>query len=330
MVWGADSSDLLLEANHYFEMKDHDQGGHFLMKAFQQLESDLKKLSPQGIIELLLGMVHRDPGMMTALCKYLAAYSTTNFERSHPLRQIFSCLYEVQQKHGPGTLSELLWGSTPTIAEELEAIYGRKHPYVARTWVDLAMFYNHVNQERVEKLVGELRLLQRQMEQGLGLESVDVLVLRYTVVQLMFAAHPQSDATKQATIDLWHHMRGMNLVFPVRSQQPNVFCYHSPVKVDPWTKRCRRRYDSGAQFFEEHVGVRVIMYFEEDFHTTEHAPDHMLQQQHQHQRQHQHQHNQQYQHRQQSQQQRPQQLQAQDSWAAAMEQHMSSSKYSFI
>jgi hypothetical protein len=326
MVWGAGSSDLLLEANHYFEMKDHDQGGHFLMKAFQQLESDLKKLSPQGIKELLLGMVHRDPGMMTALCKYLAAYSTTNFERSHPLRQIFSCLYEVQQKHGPGTLSELLWGSIPTIAEELEAIYGRKHPYVARTWVDLAMFYNHVNQERLEKLVGELRLLQRQMEQRLGPESVDVLVLRYTIVQLMFAAHPQSDATKQATIDLWHHMRGMGLLFPIRSQQPNMFCYHSPVKVDPWTKRCRRRYDSGVQFLEEHVGVRVVVYFEEDFHTTEHAQEHIPHQQHQ--RQHQQSH--QYQHRQSQQQQRPQQLQAQDSWAAAMEQHMSSSKYSFI
>jgi hypothetical protein len=188
------------------------------------------------------------------------------------------------------------------------------------------MFYNHVNQERLEKLVGELRLLQRQMEQRLGPESVDVLVLRYTIVQLMFAAHPQSDATKQATIDLWHHMRGMGLLFPIRSQQPNMFCYHSPVKVDPWTKRCRRRYDSGVQFLEEHVGVRVVVYFEEDFHTTEHAQEHIPHQQHQ--RQHQQSH--QYQHRQSQQQQRPQQLQAQDSWAAAMEQHMSSSKYSFI
>ncbi|KAM0302722.1 hypothetical protein ACHAPM_004724 [Fusarium culmorum] len=329
MVWGAGSSDLLLEANYYFEMKDHDQGGDFLMKAFSQLESDLKKLSPQGIIELLLGMVHRDPGMMTALSKYLSAYSMTNFERSHPLRQIFACLYEVQQKHGPQTLSELLWGSITTIAEELEAIYGRKHPYVARTWVDLATFYNHVSQERLEKLVGELRLLQRQMEQQLGPESADVLVLRYTIIQLMFAARPQSDATKQATIDFWHHMRGMGLLFPVRSQQPNVFCYHSPVKVDPWTKRCRRRYESGVAFLEEHVGVRVIVYFEEDFHTTEHAPEHMpsMNQQRQYQ-QHQHQHRQSQQ--QQQQQQRPQQLQAQDSWAAAMEQHMSSTKYSFL
>ncbi|ESU07203.1 hypothetical protein FGSG_01843 [Fusarium graminearum PH-1] len=307
-------------------MKDHDQGGDFLMKAFSQLESDLKKLSPQGIIELLLGMVHRDPGMMTALSKYLSAYSMTNFERSHPLRQIFACLYEVQQKHGPQTLSELLWGSITTIAEELEAIYGRKHPYVARTWVDLATFYNHVSQERLEKLVGELRLLQRQMEQQLGPESADVLVLRYTIIQLMFAARPQSDATKQATIDFWHHMRGMGLLFPVRSQQPNVFCYHSPVKVDPWTKRCRRRYESGVAFLEEHVGVRIIVYFEEDFHTTEHAPEHMpsMNQQRQYQ-QHQHQHRQS-----QQQQQRPQQLQAQDSWAAAMEQHMSSTKYSFL
>ncbi|KAM0558213.1 hypothetical protein ACHAPJ_004897 [Fusarium lateritium] len=333
MVWGADSSDLLLEANHYFEMKDHDQGGHFLMKAFQQLESDLKKLSPQGIIELLLGMVNRDPGMMTALCKYLAAYSTTNFERSHPLRQIFSTLYEVQQKHGPATLSDLLWGSISTIAEELEAIYGRKHPYVARTWVDLAMFYNHASQERLEKLVAELRLLQRQMEQRLGPDSADVLVLRFTIIQLMFAAHPQVDATKQATIDFWHHLRGMGLIFPVRSQQPNVFCYHSPVKVDPWTKRCRRRYDSGVQFLEEHVGVRVIPYFEEDFHTTEHAPEHIPQQQQQHLRQHQQSHHfqqRQSQSQQQQQQQRPQQLQAQDSWAAAMEQQMGGPKYSFL
>ncbi|KAJ3536208.1 hypothetical protein NM208_g6824 [Fusarium decemcellulare] len=313
MVWGAGSSDLLLEANHYFEMRDADQGGHFLMKAFKQLELDLKKLSPQGIKELLLGMVHRDPGMMTALCKYLAAYSTTNFERSHPLRQIFSCLYEVQQKHGPGTLSDLLWSSIPTIAEELEAIYGRKHPYVARTWADLATFYNHANPERLEKLVAELRLLQRQMEHRLGTDSVDVFVLRYTIVQLMHSAHPQSDATKQATIDLWHHARGMGLVFPVRGQQPNVFCYHSPVKVDPWTKRCRRRYDSGVQLLEEHVGVRVMPYFEEDFHTTEHAPEHVPQQQ-----QQQHQHQQHHQQQQQQQQQRAPQLQAQDSWAAAM------------
>ncbi|KAH7246872.1 hypothetical protein NW759_009288 [Fusarium solani] len=327
MVWGAGSSDLLLEANHNFEMRDTDQGGHFLMKAFKQLEVDLKKLSPQGIQELLLGMVRRDPGMMTALCKYLAAYSTTNFERSHPLRQIFACLYEVQQKHGPGTLSDLLWASIPTIAEELEAIYGRKHPYVARTWTDLATFYNHANPERLEKLVAELRLLQRQMEHRQGANSVEVFVLRYTIVQLMVAAHPQSDATKQTTIDLWHHARGMGLIFPVRGQQPNVFCYHSPVKVDPWTKRCRRRYDSGVRLLEEHVGVRVIPYFEEDFHTTEHAPEHMPQQPQQQQQQQQPQH---HHHQQQQQQQRAPQLQAQDSWAAAMEQQMGGNKWSFI
>lgn len=294
VVWGAGSSELLLEANHYFEMRDADQGGHYLMMAFKQLEVDLKKLSPQGIKELLLGMVHRDPGMMTALCKYLAAYSTTNFERSHPLRQIFTCLYEVQQKHGPGTLSDLLWGSIPTIAEELEAIYGRRHPYVARTWIDLATFYNHVNPERLEKLVNELRLLQRQMENRLGTDSVDVLVLRHAIVQMMHSASPNSDSTKQAAIDLWNHIRNMGLVFPVRDSRPNVYCYHSPVKVDPWTKRCRRRYDQGVQFMEEHAGVRILPYFEEDFHTTEHA------------------------------------LEPQDSWAAAMEQQMGGSKWSFI
>lgn len=294
MVWGAGSSDLLLEANHYFEMKDADQGGHCLMRAFKQLEGDLLKLSPQGIKELLLGMVHRDPGMTTALCKYLAAYSTTNFDRSHPLRQIFACLYEVQQKHGSVTVSDLLWASIPMVAEELESIYGRRHPYVARTWIDLALFYNHVTPERLDKMAGELRLLQRQMEHRDGTDGVDVLVLRYAIVQLMYAANPQAENTKRATVDLWNHVRRLGLVFPIRDARPNVYCYHSPVKVDPWTKRCRPRYDSGVSFLEEHVGVVIRPYFEEDFHTTEHAPE------------------------------------PQDSWAAAMQQQMAPTKWAFI
>lgn len=272
MVWGAGSSELLMEANFYFEARDADQGGRFLMRAFKQLEADLKTLSPLGIKELLLGMVQRDPGMMTALCKYLAAYSATNLERPHPLRQIFTCLYEVQQKHGPGTLSDLLWGSIPTIAEELEAIYSRRHPYVARTWIDLALFYIHVHPERLEKLAGELRVQQRQLEQRCGPGSVDVLTLRYAILQLLLAASPRADATRQAALDFWNHVRGLGVVFAVCDVRPNVFCYHSPVKVDPWTKRCRRRYDSGVTILEEHVGVKVHPYFE-DFHTAVHAPD---------------------------------------------------------
>jgi hypothetical protein len=271
MVWGAGSSDLLLEANFYFEAQDADQGGQCLMRAFKQLEMDLKKLSPQGIKELLLGMVHRDPGMMTALCKYLAAYSTTNFERSHPLRQIFTCLYEVQQKHGSTTLSDLLWASIPTIAEELEAIYGRRHPYVARTWIDLALFYNHVNPDRLEKLVIELRVLQRQLEQRHGNGAVEVLTLRYAIIQLLYSANPHSGTTKEAVVDFYHTLKNLGLIYPVRDSRPNVVCYHSPVKVDPWTKRCRRRYDSGVAMMEEHMGVRMHVYFEEDPHTVEHA-----------------------------------------------------------
>lgn len=273
MAWGAGSSDLLLEANFFFEARDADQGGHYLMRAFKQLELDLKQLSPQGIMELILGMINRDPGLMTALCKYLAAYSTTNFERSHPLRQIFSCLYEVQQKHGASTLSELLWSSISIIAEELEAIYGRRHPYVARTWVDLALFYNHTNPERLEKLVLELRALQRQLEQRHGPTSAEVVTLRYAIMQLLYSAAPRSEATKQAAMDMWNLGRSMGVVFPVRDSRPNAYCYHSLVKVDPWTKRCRRRYDSGAAIMEEHVGVKVHTYFEEDFHTTEHVSE---------------------------------------------------------
>ncbi|TDZ38284.1 hypothetical protein CTRI78_v010893 [Colletotrichum trifolii] len=273
MLWGAGSSDMFAEANNKFEMGEHDAGGHLLMRAFKRLEMDLKQLSPQGIKELLLGMVHRDAGMMTALCKYLAAYSTTNFERSHPLRQTFSALYEVQQKHGPITLSELVWGCIPTIAEELEAIYGRRHPYVARTWIDLAIFYNHANPDRLEKLLHELQPLRRQIAGRFGEGSADDLALRYAVVQLMQAAWPNADGTKHEALNLWSAMKEAGVVFPVRGAEHTTFCYHSPFKVDPWERRCRDRYNIGVQFFQEHCGIKVLPYFEEDMHYTEHAPD---------------------------------------------------------
>ncbi|GKT66821.1 hypothetical protein ColTof4_04311 [Colletotrichum tofieldiae] len=273
MLWGAGSSDMFADANKKFEMGEHDAGGHLLMRAFKRLEMDLKQLSPQGIKELLLGMVHRDAGMMTALCKYLAAYSTTNFERSHPLRQTFSTLYEVQQKHGPITLSELVWGCIPTIAEELEAIYGRRHPYVARTWIDLAIFYNHANPERLEKLLSELQPLRRQIAGRYGQGSADDLALRYAVVQLMQAAWPNGDNTRAEALDLWTAMKDSGLIFPVRGAEHNTFCYHSPLKVDPWDRRCRDRYEVGTQFFQQHCGIKVLPYFEEDMHYIEHAPD---------------------------------------------------------
>ncbi|KAK1573930.1 uncharacterized protein LY79DRAFT_583325 [Colletotrichum navitas] len=273
MLWGAGSSDMFADANKKFEMGEHDAGGHLLMRAFKRLEMDLKQLSPQGIKELLLGMVHRDAGMMTALCKYLAAYSSTNFERSHPLRQTFSTLYEVQQKHGPITLSELVWCCIPIIAEELEAIYGRRHPYVARTWIDLALFYNHANPERLEKLLSELQPLRRQIAGRHGQGSADDLSLRYAAVQLMQAIWPNSDNTRASALDLWAAMKGAGLVFPVRGAEHSTFCYHSPLKVDPWDRRCRDRYDVGIHFFQQHCGIKVLPYFEEDMHYTEHAPD---------------------------------------------------------
>ncbi|KAK1978880.1 hypothetical protein LZ30DRAFT_199071 [Colletotrichum cereale] len=273
MLWGAGSSDMFADANKKFEMGEHDAGGHLLMRAFKRLEMDLKQLSPQGIKELLLGMVHRDAGMMTALCKYLAAYSSTNFERSHPLRQTFSTLYEVQQKHGPNTLSELVWCCIPIIAEELEAIYGRRHPYVARTWIDLAIFYNHANPERLEKLLSELQALRRQIAGRHGQGSADDLALRYAVAQLMQAIWPNGDNTRASALDLWTAMKSAGLVFPVRGAEHSTFCYHSPLKVDPWDRRCRDRYDVGTQFFQQHCGIKVLPYFEEDMHYTEHAPD---------------------------------------------------------
>lgn len=271
MVWGARSSELLVEANFFFEAQDVDQGGISLMGAFNQLEHDLKTLSPQGILEVLLGMVNRDPGMMTALCKYLAAYATTNLDRSHSLRQIFTCLYEVQQKHGSATVSELLWGSVTTVAEELEAIYGRLHPYVARTWVDLAVFYDHVNTERCEKLATDLRPVQKQLEQKLGPHDAEVIALRYAIVQLLYMADSKSSATKQAVNDLWLTLKKMKVVHAVKDSRPGVYCVHCPVKVDPWSKRCRRRYDSIVAIMEDILSVKIQPYFDEDFHTTEHA-----------------------------------------------------------
>jgi hypothetical protein len=273
MIWGACSSDLLVEANFYFEAMDADQGGHCMMEAFQVLEGDLPKLSPQGINEVLLGMVQRDPGMMTAFCKYLSAYSSTHCERSHPFRQIFGCLYEVQQKHGATTLSDLLWASMPAITEELEAIYSRRHPYLVRAWLDLAMFYGHVNSERLSKLAVELRPALRNLEQRFGTTSSEATALRYTIAQLFFAADPQSEAAKHSTLELWDILKSGGFMSQIRDNRPNSYCFHCPVKVDPWSKRCRRRYDSLLAMFEQHAGVKVMPYFEEDFHMTEHAQD---------------------------------------------------------
>lgn len=273
MVWGACSSDLLLESNFFFEAGDNDQGGHFMMEAFQVLEGDLPKLSPQGINEVLLGMVHRDPGMSTAFCKYLSAYSSTHCDRAHPFRQIFGCLYEVQQKHGSLTLSELLWNSMPAITEELEAIYSRRHPYLVRAWLDLAVFYGHVNVERLSKLAAELRPALRTLEQRFGTTSSEAIALRYTIAQLLFAADAQSEQCKQSTLELWNILKTGGFMSPIRDSRPDIYCFHCPVKVDPWSKRCRRRYDTLVGMFEQHAGVKVMPYFEEDFHTTEHASE---------------------------------------------------------
>jgi hypothetical protein len=117
---------------------------------------------------------------------------------------------------------------------------------------------------------------------------------------MLYAANSESDASKQSANDLWKEMKKMNLAFRVRDARPNTFCYHCPVKVDPWTKRCRRQYDSVVELLEKHVGVKVLPYFEEDPH---HLHDH--------------------------------EMESQDSWASAMSQSMSqpmggASKWGFI
>ncbi|OAQ98914.1 hypothetical protein LLEC1_03181 [Akanthomyces lecanii] len=249
-TWGAWSSEILLEANFFFEALDTDTGGQSLMRAFKQLEQDLKTLSPLGIFELLTGMANRDLGLVASLCKYLAAHSTTNLDRSHPMRIIFKCLYDVQQKHGAAILSELLWSCSPLIAHELEAVYGRQHPYV--------------------KIALELRAVQRQLEQKNGETDAEVLVVRYALLQLMYATEPTSDNTKHATTELWVTLKGMKVLCRIRDSKSNAYCYHSPVRLSPWTKRCRRRYDAAVAIFEDHLGVKLHPYFEEDLHTSLH------------------------------------------------------------
>ncbi|OAA55455.1 hypothetical protein ISF_07966 [Cordyceps fumosorosea ARSEF 2679] len=269
-TWGAWSSEILLEANFFFEALDTDTGGQCLMRAFKQLEEDLKTLSPLGIFELLTGMANRDLGLVSSLCKYLAAHSTTNLDRNHPLRLIFNCLYEVQQNHGAAVLSELLWGCSPLFANELEAIYGRRHPYVVRAWLDLAYFNNHINFDRLQKIAVELRAVQKQLEQKNGETEPEVLIVRYALLQLMYATEPKSDNTKHATTELWATLKSMKVLCRIRDTKSNAYCYHSPVRLSPWTKRCRRRYDAAMAIFEDHLGVKLHPYFEEDLHTSLH------------------------------------------------------------
>merc|ERR1712000_267424 len=139
----------------------------------------------------------------------------------------------------------MLWGSIALIAEELEAIYGRRHPYVARTWIDLAVFYDQKDPEKLEKLALELKALHRQMEQERSAEFSDLLALRYAVTQLFHAADANSTATKQAAGELLADMKKAKLLCRVKDARANTYCYHCAVKNVP--------------------------YFEEDFHTIEHA-----------------------------------------------------------
>ncbi|KAJ3477844.1 hypothetical protein NLG97_g8728 [Lecanicillium saksenae] len=272
-TWAAWSSEMLLEANFFFEALDTDTGGQNLMRAFKQLEEDLKTMSPLGIFELLTGMVNRDLGLVSSLCKYLAAHSTTNFDRNQPMRLIFNCLYDVQQKHGAAILSELLWGCSPLIANELEALYGRRHPYTVRAWLDLAYFNNHANFDRLQKISLELRAVQKQLEQKNGETDPEVLIVRYALLQLMYVTEPKSDNTKHATTELWVTLKSMKVLFRIRDSKSNAYCYHSPVRLSPFVKRCRRRYDAAVAIFEDHIGVKLHPYFEEDFHDSNHELD---------------------------------------------------------
>ena len=137
----------------------------------------------------------------------------------------------------------------------------------------MATFYGHANVERLDKLVSELQPLRRTIEVSEGQHSAEDMALRYAMVQLVHSSGPESDATRSAATELWNAIKASRRVYSVRSPQPNSFCFHDPVKASPWQKRCKERYATLVELLECHAGVKVQVYFEEDMHTVEHAPD---------------------------------------------------------
>lgn len=269
-AWGASASEMLWDANILIKGGDAEAYGSAIAHAFPQLEKDLQQLSPRGLVEILLGMAYGDLRTVTALCKYLAAYSAINFEESHPIRQIFNSLHIVQQRYGPAILSEMLANELMRIAEQLEWVYGELHPYVVRTWIDLASFHNKINNEKLSDMAVQLRSISRDREVEHGSKDPDSISLRYAILQLLHSSQPDSQLTRQATSELWFILYNMGTMYPMKNHGPLSYCYHSPVRVGLESKRCRRQYDLGISLFDKYLAVKIYPYFEEDNHTDSH------------------------------------------------------------
>ncbi|KAM0327676.1 hypothetical protein ACHAQA_005970 [Verticillium albo-atrum] len=268
LLWGAGSSSLLYEAGKLFEKSQNDRAAALLMRGFQQLEVDLGQLSTQGTKELLFCMSHRNPGMMTALSKYLAAYATKNYARMHPLRLIFTNLYEIQQKHGPAALSDLVWSAMPTLAEAIEHIHGAHSPLAVRTWIDLAMLYNHTNPYRLSNLFTELGQMNYQYS---GVKEED-MGFRYARLQLAASMDASGITHRAQLVDVWNFSVSHGLVYGVRGQ-PDVYCWHPILQVRPMVTRMLQRYLVTMKHVEHLFRCKMICGFPGEPHATEHADE---------------------------------------------------------
>ncbi|KAL5606841.1 hypothetical protein BROUX41_003218 [Berkeleyomyces rouxiae] len=286
MLWGAISSDIMWNANYNIKHGHPERGVSVLNDAFRYLDDELKSMTPQVIKELLLGLVNRDPAVVTALCKFFSAWTAKHLERSHPLRPIFTALYSIQQEHGTQTLSDLIWTTMPSFVDDLEAIYGRKHPYVAHSLLDLLelaeqqyLLVQHQEPDqtleeyrsRVTQLIAELQPLLGNIESAEGIQSTDATALRYMLLQMQHAIAPDAPITLFATSTLHRHMREDGRLFPCQFAAAGLFCYHDPIKVTPNVRRCRYRYETVAKLLERHENIHVKFYFEEDMHDTDHS-----------------------------------------------------------
>ncbi|KAM0283287.1 hypothetical protein ACHAQH_002583 [Verticillium albo-atrum] len=266
LLWGAGSSDILYEAGKLFEKKQSDRAGTLLIQGFQRLQVDLRQLSTQGIKDLLFSISHRDPGMMTALSKYLAAYSTSHYERLHPLRLIFTYLYEIQQRHGPAALSDLVWSAMPTLAEEIESSHGSQSPLAVRTWIDLSMLYDHSNAYRMSNLCERLSHLNHKYVNS----TEEDMAFRYARIQL--SAFADGSIHREELVSTWNYCVANGLTFGVRGQ-PNVYCYHPVLQVEPWMKRVRQHYATTLENTELFLGCKMLCCFPEDPHHLEHVDE---------------------------------------------------------
>ncbi|KAG7130595.1 hypothetical protein HYQ45_010598 [Verticillium longisporum] len=206
--------------------------------------------------------------MMTALSRYLAAYATRNYERLHPLRLIFTNMYQIRQKHGPAALSSLIWSAMPSVAEEIESTYGSQSPLAVRTWIDLSMLYDHTSTYRMSHLYDQLGHLSHKYVSS----TENDMAFRYVRIQLSAFADQSGNAHREQLVTTWNYCVANKLVFGIRGR-PDVYCYHSVLQIKPWMKRVRQRYGQTLKSTELLLGCKMICCFAEDPHPMEHVDE---------------------------------------------------------